>query len=159
MLHSPGFFSLVVFLLLLVAVPASAGHYMIADVPDVIGVKHHKALSDAGVADTKVLYERIVTRKARRALAAKTGIPARRLTRWARFLDLMQINGIGPKMVHLFNAAGVDTLKELQKQVGADLQPKMRAANAGAKHSELVPSPEVVAEWIKMANQMTVRLQ
>ncbi len=141
------------------AVPASAGHYLIADVPDVIAKEHHAALRAAGLSDTKQLYERIVARKGRRALAVRTAIPYKQLTSWARQLDLMQINGIGPKMVRLLNAAGVPNLRTFRK-AGADaLHAAMKAANRGAKYSEVVPSAGVLRGWIRLAASIKPRLE
>jgi len=138
---------------------AHASHYLLADVPDVVPKDHHAALRKAGVVNTKQLYERTAARKDRRALAVVSGLPVRELARWARFMDLMQLNGIGPKMVRLLNAAGVRTLRDLKGAVADSLQPKMRAANRGAKYSEIVPSVGVVRGWIGNAAKVKPRLE
>jgi predicted flap endonuclease-1-like 5' DNA nuclease len=138
---------------------ALAGHYRIADVPDVIPAKYHKKLAKAGVTDTAQLYALAAPSKTRRKLASKARISARKLRAWARFLDLMQINGIGPKMVHLLNAAGVNDLKQLQQANATELQEKMRLANRGARYSEIVPGAAVVKGWIKLAQRVTSRLE
>ncbi|MFT5431102.1 MAG: hypothetical protein ACI9OJ_001781, partial [Myxococcota bacterium] len=54
--------------------PANASHYMLVDVPDVVGVAHHPALAKAGIDNTASLYENVVTRQSRGALSKRTGI-------------------------------------------------------------------------------------
>lgn len=152
-----GLFALVVGLG--VSTTASAGHYLIADVPDVIAAQHHAALQKAGFTDTKQLYEAIAARKSRRAVAKRSGIGLATLTGWAHFLDLMQVNGIGPKMVRLLSAAGVKTLRAFRKSNAAALHARMKAVNAGGKYSEIVPSAGVIAGWLQLANKIPLRLE
>lgn len=144
---------------LLLAAPASAGHYYIADVPDVIAQEHHATLKKAGLLDTRGLQARIQTKAGRKALAKETGISLKQLKAWARFLDLMQLNGLGPKMVKLVNAAGVGTLAEFQKASADALQPAMRAANGAARYSEVVPGVEVVRGWIAASRKVPLSLE
>lgn len=132
---------------------------MIADVADVIPREHHAALKAQGVVNTAQLYERIVSRTARRAMATRSAIPIRELARWARFLDLMQLQSLGPKMVRLLNAAGIDTLRDFQKASADGLHPKMRAVNRGGKYSEVVPGVEVLRAWIASSRKVTPRLE
>lgn len=132
---------------------------MIADVADVIPTEHHATLRKAGVLNTAQLYERVVKRRSRRSLSIATGIRTRTLSEWARFLDLMQLNGIGPKMVRLLNAAGVETLRDLARADAASLQPKMRAVNGAGRFSEVVPPLGVVRSWIQQAGQVEPRLE
>ena len=143
----------------LVAVPASAGHYFIVDVPDVVPEAHHKALAAAGIQTTADLYDRIAKAADRRAFASRTGIPERDLGEWARFIDLMQLSGIGPKMVRLLNAAEVPNLKALQGADPASLSQKMKEANRGNRFSELVPDADVVKGWVGQARKVTLRLE
>ena len=151
--------ALLVALFVMAAAPASAGHYFIGDVPDVVPEPHHKALAAAGIQTTADLYERIATLKDRRAFASKTGIAERDLADWAKFVDLMQLNGIGPKMVRLLNASEVGTLKALQASDSASLAQKMKDANRGNRFSELVPDADVVRGWIGQARKVALRLE
>lgn len=132
---------------------------MLDDVPDVIPAEHHPVLKKSGVENTAQLYEQVVSRTARSALAAKTGIDAKTLRSWARFLDLMQLSGIGPKMVRVLNASRVVTLRDLRAAEAADLHNRMRAANRGSRYSEVIPSVETVGEWINAAKRVTPRLE
>ncbi|MFT7622061.1 MAG: DNA polymerase/3'-5' exonuclease PolX [Myxococcota bacterium] len=132
---------------------------MLADVPDVIEKQHHEALRKAGIVNSQQLYERIVTRRARRSLATTSAVPVRVLARWSRLLDLMQLSGIGPKMVRLMNAAGINTLKGLQGAQADTLWSAMRVANRGGRYSEVVPSADVLRGWIGNAQKRAVRLE
>ncbi|MBT9558009.1 MAG: DUF4332 domain-containing protein [Myxococcales bacterium] len=144
---------------LVVSASASASHYMLADVPDVVPAQHHATLLKAGIENTAQLYERAVTKAARQSLSSATGIDVQTLGHWARFLDIMQLAGPGPKMVRVLNAAGVDTLVAFQKADAVSLVQRMRQANAGNKYSEVLPSSDVVGAWIDAARKVKPRLE
>ena len=138
---------------------AVASHYRIVDVPDVIPVEHHAALASAGVTTTEVLYLKGVTQKGRKALAQKTGIERTVIRSWIQFLDVMQINGIGPKMVRLLNASGVHELRDLQKERAGPLRLRMKAANRGFRYSRVLPDEALVALWITRAQKTPKRFR
>ncbi len=144
---------------LLLSSSAHAAHYLIADVEDVIPASQHAALARAGVTNTAVLYERIVTRAGREAFARISGVTVADLTAWANFIDLMQLNGVGPTMVRVLNAAGIKDLAAFQAAKAPELLPRMRAANAGNRLSQVLPSEDVVAGWITAARAIKVRLE
>jgi len=146
-------------LVLVVSSSASASHYMLADVPDVVPVQHHAALLKAGIENSAQLYERAATKAARQSLATATGIDVQTLGAWARFIDIMQLAGPGPKMVRVLNAAGVDSLAAFQKADAVSLVQRMRQANTGNKYSEVLPSSDVVAAWIESARKVKARLE
>ena len=150
---------LIIAVVVLAAAPALAGHYFIADVPDIVPETHHKALAAAGIQTTADLYDHTATLKDRRAFAARTGIPEHDLAEWAKFIDLLQISGVGPKMVRLLNAADIGTLKALQAADAATLSQKMKEANRGNRFSELVPDADVVTGWIAQAKKIAPRLE
>ena len=131
--------------------PALASHYRVEDVPDVIPVEHHAALLSAGIATTEALYLRGATPQGRKIIAKKTGIERSTIRAWVQFLDIMQINGIGPKMVRLLNAAGVHGLRDLQKEKAGPLRLRMKAANRGFRYSRVLPDKALIGVWIKRA--------
>jgi predicted flap endonuclease-1-like 5' DNA nuclease len=145
--------------LLWAATPAHAGHYRIVDVPDVVPTEHHRALASAGVLTTAQLYERTARRRNRRRLARDTGIKFATLTGWAIFVDLMQVKGIGPKMVRLLNASGIAGLKQLKRAKAASLLEAMRKSNRGFRYSRVLPTVDVVSGWIARARRKRARLQ
>ena len=138
---------------------AHASHYLLSDVADVIPQTHHDALRNADIQNTAQLYERTVTRRARQALSERTSIEVALLTKWAQFLDLMQLTGVGPTMVRLLNAAEVDSLRTFRQQDASALHPRLRAANRGARYSQIVPSVDVLRGWIQAAQQVEPRLE
>ena len=146
-------------LLIFSSAPVSASHYLIADVVDVIPAKYHKPLAKEGIRDTRALYGATVTRKARKTLAQRSSIDVRILKEWASFLDVMQIDGVGPKMVRLLRACGVKRLSVFQKANPTALHEKMRGANRGARYSEILPSAEVVRGWINRAKMLPILLE
>jgi predicted flap endonuclease-1-like 5' DNA nuclease len=147
------------FFALVLSGSASASHYMIADVPDVIPAARHAALAKQGIENTAQLFERVVTKTARAALAKATGIGDVELTGWARTFDLMQLNGIGPKMVRLLNASGVTTLAAFQKADATALYQTFRSVNVGSKYSEVIPPVDVIAGWIDLSRKVPLRLE
>ena len=146
-------------LLLLLPNLALAAHYFIQDLPDVIAVEYHKAILDTGVKHSGQLYDRITTKKRRAAFARKSGLAREQLVKWARFIDLMQLDGIGPKMVRLLNAAGVETLRDFKKSKAPALYKKIRLVNRGGRYSQVVPGKDVLKAWIKRARRIKNRLQ
>jgi predicted flap endonuclease-1-like 5' DNA nuclease len=145
--------------LLWTASPAHAAHYRIVDVADVVPAEHHRALAAAGVVTTEHLYDRTARKRDRRRLARATGIEYGTLTKWAIFIDLMQIRGIGPKMVRLMNASGIGRLKDLKRAKAAPLLKAMRKANRGFRYSRVLPDVGVISRWIIRAGRKRARLQ
>ena len=139
--------------------PAMAGHYRLVDVPDVVPAEHHKALAGAGVTNTEQLYERVARKKSRRVLSKASGVPYETLTSWAVFLDLMQVRGIGPKMVRLLNAAGIRNLRALKRSKPGPLLEAMRKANRGFRYSRVLPDTNILGQWIRRARSLPARLQ
>ena len=138
---------------------ACAGHYFLKDMPDVVPAKYHPVLERQGIVNSKQLYAASAPSRARRALARKSRIKRKLLGEWATFIDLMQINGIGPKMVRLLNGSGVRTLNEFKKSSAPALVERMRIANRGAKYSEIIPGVAVVRAWLKQARAIESKLQ
>lgn len=149
----------VVALGLLLASVSHASHYLIVDVPDVIPASKHAALAKQGITSSEQLYERVVTRTARASLAKAAGLDAAELASWARFLDLMQLSGIGPKMVRLLNAAGIDSLAAFKKAEPAALYQRFREVNVGARYSEVIPNADILRGWIDAAQKVPTRLE
>lgn len=143
----------------LLSASSHAGHYFLKDLNDVVPAKYHAALERQGITNSKQLYEAAAPSRARRTLARKTRVSKKLLRQWATFIDLMQINGIGPKMVRLLNGAGVPNLKQFKKSDPVQLVEKMRLANRGAKYSEIIPGVAVVKAWLKQARTIESKLQ
>ena len=124
-------------------------NYKIVDVEG-IGPVYAEKLQAAGINDIEALLEKCAKPAGRKELAEQTGISSKLILTWTNHADLMRINGVGPQFSELLEAAGVDTVKELQHRVPANLQAKLEEVNA-EKH--LVRRVPVLAEVEKMVAQ------
>lgn len=116
-------------------------------------------LKAAGIRSTGALLENTRTLKQRKALAAQTGIEARRLLCWANVADRMRVKGVNKEYAELLCAAGVDTVKELKVRNPANLAKAMAAANGQRKLVRLLPSERVVARWIDSARELPLKIR
>lgn len=120
-----------------------------------IGPSYGAKLSAAGVLTTGALLKKAGGSGGRKALAQSTGISERLILTWVNLADLMRIKGIGKQFSELLEAAGVDTVKELQHRNAANLAAKMAEVNAEKKLTRSVPSESMVARWVEQAKQTT----
>jgi predicted flap endonuclease-1-like 5' DNA nuclease len=119
-----------------------------------IGPTYGATLKAAGIADTEALLTRCAARKGRAELAKATGLDEGRLLKWANMADLMRISGVGEEYSELLEAAGVDTVKELQHRKADNLAAKMAEVNAAKKLTRVVPAASQVAKWIEQAKSL-----
>ena len=68
--------------------------------------------------------------------------------------DLYRIKGVGAEYSELLEAAGVDTVVELSKRVGANLHAKMVDVNTAKKLVRKMPTQGQVEDWVKQAKEM-----
>lgn len=87
--------------------------YRIDDIEG-IGPGYRERLMKAGIRTTRQLLERAGSKRGRVALAEETGIEEKRILTWVNHADLMRVKGIGKQFAELLEAAGVDSVKELQ---------------------------------------------
>lgn len=93
----------------------------------------------------------------RQELAKKADIPYKLVLTWAQQVDLMQIDGIGPRHAALLNAVGIVSVAELAQADAAVLAEKVGIANAfKPRFVGITPSQTVVSKWIGTAATMTV---
>jgi len=124
-------------------------NYKIVDIEGV-GEAYAQKLIAAGVETTDALLEKCAKAAGRKELAEATGITPKLILTWTNHVDLMRINGVGPQFSELLEAAGVDTVKELQHRVPANLQAKLEEVN---EQKHLVRRVPTVAEVEKMVAQ------
>ncbi|MGH6914446.1 MAG: DUF4332 domain-containing protein [Geminicoccales bacterium] len=120
----------------------------------VVGAK----LQAVGIVDTDKLLERCGAKKGRSEVAKETGLEESRLLKWANMADLMRISGIGEEFSELLEAAGVDTVKELQHRNAATLAAKMAEVNAAKKLIRVVPAASQVEKWVEQAKTLTPKV-
>jgi prephenate dehydratase len=63
----------------------------------------------------------------------------------------MRLKGVGGEMANLLEECGVDSCKELQHRVAANLQAKLKTTNDAKKITHHAPTLAQVEEWIKEA--------
>jgi predicted flap endonuclease-1-like 5' DNA nuclease len=96
--------------------------------------------------------------RGRKTLAAKTGVDASRILKWANLADMMRIKGVGEEYSELLEAAGVETVRELKHRNPKNLAQAMQAANARKKLVRLLPSEKAIAKWIERANALPLKI-
>lgn len=120
-----------------------------------IGPTYGEKLKGAGIADTEALLARCGAKKGRSDVAKETGLDESRLLKWANMADLMRISGVGEEYSELLEAAGVDTVKELQHRNAENLAAKMAEVNETKKLTRALPAASQVATWIEQAKTLT----
>jgi len=147
---------LVLFICMFFAVQASASHYLLEDV-SFVTPEERTALNGAAVEATEDLLAKAATDKGRKALAKASGLSLERVMALATLTDLLQIRGVGPKMALLFQGCEVKTAAELAKQDIKVLYPRMKEVNRKLQISEVLPSEELVASWLRAAKTVSVK--
>ncbi len=127
--------------------------YKIIDIEGV-GEAYGEKLVAAGINTPEQLLEKCANPKGRKALAEQTGIAEKLILKWTNHADLFRIHGVGPQFAELLEAAGVDTVKELQHRVAANLTAKMEAVNAEKKLTRRVPTAGELQKMIDEAKTL-----
>ena len=128
-------------------------NYKIVDVEGIGNVYAEKLIA-AGIVTTDALLEKCAKPAGRKELAEATGISPKLILTWANHTDLMRINGVGPQFSELLEAAGVDTVKELQHRVPANLQAKLEEVNEQKHLVRRVPALAEVEKMVAQAKEL-----
>lgn len=129
---------------------AHAGHYRLP-VDNLVTIDESQALSKAGIQTTLSLLDHVAPVAKRKALAAKSGLTYVRLSTLATQIDLLRVEGVGPSMVLLLQAAGIKHTRDLGAADPAGLREKMRVANDVHNVSPVLPQEDVVRSWVTHA--------
>ena len=108
-------------------------------------------LGSAGIMTTDWLLTAAGTASQRNALATKLGTTSSEVTEWVNRADLMRLKGVGTEMANLLEDCGVDSCKELQHRVAANLHAKLKSVNDEKHITNHAPSLGQVEDWIKEA--------
>ena len=127
--------------------------YKISDVEG-IGEVYAKKLIAAGIETVEALLKECAKPAGRKALAEKADISPKLVLTWANHADLMRIKGVGPQFSELLEAAGVDTVKELQHRVAEKLQAKLEEVNEQKHLVGRVPAVVEVEKMIAQAKEL-----
>jgi predicted flap endonuclease-1-like 5' DNA nuclease len=111
-------------------------------------------LAAVDIRTTTDLLEKCGSAKSRKAVSSASGIDEGKLLAFVNMADLMRISGIGSEFSELLEAAGVDTVKELQHRRVDNLVSKMAEVNERKKLTRRVPNATEVAKWIEQAKTL-----
>ena len=127
--------------------------YKIIDIEG-IGPVYAEKLTAAGITTDGELLEKCAKPAGRKELAEATGISPKLILTWTNHCDLMRINGVGPQFSELLEAAGVDTVKELQHRVPANLTAKLEETNEQKHLVRRVPALKEVEKMVAQAKEL-----
>ncbi len=133
-------------------------NYKIIDIEG-IGQAYAEKLIAAGIKSTDELLAKCSKPAGRKALAEESGISPKLIMTWTNHVDLMRINGVGPQFSELLEAAGVDTVKELQHRVPVNLQAKLEEINAEKHLVQRVPAVAEVEKMIAQAKELPAAVE
>lgn len=120
------------------------------------GIKapHVTAIKAQRITNSQALVEAAKTPKARKALAAATGIAESTVLELANRADLARVLGIGEVFSNLLEEAGVDTVKELSKRKPDNLHAKLAEVNVKGKHAKRAPTLVECTDWVEQAKAL-----
>ncbi|WP_422007359.1 DUF4332 domain-containing protein [Pyruvatibacter mobilis] len=127
--------------------------YPVEDIEGV-GPAYAEALAKVGIKTTEDLLAIGAARNGRGDIAAQSGLSEKLILKWVNHADLMRISGVGGEFAELLEAAGVDTVKELQHRNAENLAETMKSTNEEKNLTRVVPSADTVAKWIEQAKGM-----
>jgi predicted flap endonuclease-1-like 5' DNA nuclease len=143
----------------LLARPAVASHYALADVPALVSVAASAKLATAGVTTTEALLQKGAKTDDRKSLAKATGLAPGKIMDLVRRCDLLRIKGVGSEMVLLLEAVGVKTVADLSKKEAGSLTASADQANKVKKITEKPPTEPQFQDWIEQAKKLPVVIE
>ena len=124
--------------------------HKIAEIKGLDAVIEQKLLA-ANITTVEELLAATDTAAKRNALVNQLGVNASQLTDWINRADLMRLKGVGTEMANLLEECGVDSCRELQHRVAANLHTKLKETNDAQRITHHAPTLAQVEEWIREA--------
>ena len=124
--------------------------HKIAEIKGLDAVIEQKLLA-ANITTVEELLAATDTAAKRNALVNQLGVNASQLTDWINRADLMRLKGVGTEMANLLEECGVDSCRELQHRVAANLHTKLKETNDAQLITHHAPTLAQVEEWIREA--------
>lgn len=125
---------------------------------DGLGAQAAAKLKALGIRTTDALLENASSAKARKALAAKTGIGEQQLLAWANMADCMRVKGICTGKAGLLRAAGVNTVREFALRNPERLAQAMKDANEKRKLVRVLPTEKSLERLIQSARKLPIKI-
>jgi len=133
--------------------PALASHYSL-DRVDLVTAGERRALSRAGILDTKVLLAWTASLSRRQWLADESGLTLERLGELAFVCDLLRVEGVGPSVAAVLRRAGAIDSEALAASDSGELLGRMRVAARGTSMAMKMPDEDTVRSWIRIARRL-----
>jgi predicted flap endonuclease-1-like 5' DNA nuclease len=126
---------------------------MADNIADIKGLDeaHQAKLTSVNITTTAELLAQAGTAALRSALAKQIDVDLKVLTEWVNRADLMRLKGVGSEMANLLEEAGVDSCKELQHRVAANLHAKLKTLNDERHITHHAPTLAQVEAWVAEA--------
>lgn len=121
---------------------------------DGLGPQSASKLKSIGIRTTDGLLKNAGSAKARKILAAKTGLSEPQLLEWANIAAIMSVKGISTGKAGLIRASGVNTVRELAMRNPGRLAQTMRDINDKKKLVRVLPSEKSLARLIENAGKL-----
>jgi hypothetical protein len=137
---------------------AFASHYRLT-VLDFLAPELVTVLGGQDIENTEDFLRRTLTPEDRGALSEATGIPEVEILELARMCEVLQIEGVGPRVARLLRASGVVSVTDFASRDATELEAVFAAVNAVEHHTGINPSAENLAEWIDLAGRVEYHIR
>lgn len=137
---------------------AFASHYYLTDV-DSFEREKIILLTLNKIQTTEQFLQASITREQRKQLSEYLDISERDLTDFALSCELMQIQGVGPKVVNLLKSSGINSLMELSSKNAEKLFDVVISVNKEKKITNKQPTLDLVEYWIEQSKKVPFRVE
>lgn len=144
----------VLFAVCLLATPnhARAGHYYLEDT-EIVPEQAKAELMGLGIQTTEQLLKRVLSTSDRGDLAKRTSLSEEEITVLAHTIELMQIDGIGPRAANLLRASGIKSVADLATRDSSKLLEVVLTTNTAQQITGINPDKMVLDDWIEKAKK------
>lgn len=115
-------------------------------------------LGELGLTSTYDLLAMGSSYEGRRSIAQCCETDPDQVTTWLHTCDLLRIKGLGEEYADLMWAAGTASLAELSRRDPAQLRARMALVNAEHSLVGILPSQDLVNDWIVQAGELPPKL-
>ncbi len=136
--------------------PDTLDDYDIEDIEG-IGKGFGDKLRAIGIAGTGALLDRCGDANSRREISEKLNVEGAVVRNWVSQADLMRVRGIGGQYAELLEAAGIQSVKDLQRVNAIALAEKMKEINDEDQlfPGYYMPDAHAVTQWIEQAQNLS----
>lgn len=132
---------------------ARASHYDLSAI-DLVGEPYLQRLQELGIETTEDLLKATSTRAKVSKLAKKLGVKVEVVQEWADFCDVLQVQGIGPKVVRVLRHLHIRRLRDLAGWDPKLLTKRIAEVNEKVEILGKLPDEATVAHWISEAKRI-----